>query len=293
MARVIRHLGQAQTEFTKLYAGLCDRHQSWEVWSDFVYMAAAAITNAVDRSEKAAHREKEYLKIIGKYNKIEQAVFPQLLTTMVDELEIRPEQDFLGEMFMALELGNHWKGQFFTPYSVCKMMAEININGIEEKIDRQGFVSICDPACGAGALLVAARNVMLAKEIDWSTKALFVAQDIDVTAALMCYIQLSLLGCAGYVCIGNTLTNPLTGADTLFPLEQEGQDIWYTPLWYHNVWQGRRLWRSLGLSLGKGAGGSVKQEEPEGGREPAETKAPPLPPLLELKSTDSGQLTLF
>lgn len=55
------------------------------------------------------------------------------LITMV--LEENPEQDFLGSMFMRLELGNHWKGQFFTPYSVCKVMAEMNAPDLEATIE--------------------------------------------------------------------------------------------------------------------------------------------------------------
>ena len=46
----------------------------------------------------------------------------------------------------------------------------------------------------------------------------------------MCYIQLSLLGCAGYVVVGDTLSNPIEG-DVLFPDEKEGQEFWYTPFW--------------------------------------------------------------
>lgn len=53
------------------------------------------------------------------------------------ELERNPDQDFLGKMFMQLELGNHWKGQFFTSYNVCHLMAEMNmdaqVKNIEEK----------------------------------------------------------------------------------------------------------------------------------------------------------------
>ena len=36
---------------------------------------------------------------------------------------------------------------------------------------------------------------------------LFVAQDIDLTVGLMCYIQLSFLGCAGYVFATHDLKN--------------------------------------------------------------------------------------
>ncbi len=56
----------------------------------------------------------------------------------------------------------------------------------------------------------------------------------------MCYIQLSLLGCAGHVCIGNSLTNLLTG-HVLYPQEKEGQELWLMPMFQADVWNMRRL----------------------------------------------------
>ena len=38
-----------------------------------------------------------------------------MLAEVVADLEHNPDQDFLGELFMALDLGNEWAGQFFTP----------------------------------------------------------------------------------------------------------------------------------------------------------------------------------
>ena len=54
---------------------------------------------------------------------------------------------------------------------------------------------------------------------------------------MMCYIQLSLLGCAGYVHVGNTLTEPMTGHE-LFG--DGGENTWYTPMFYAEVWGIRR-----------------------------------------------------
>ena len=54
----------------------------------------------------------------------------------------------------------------------------------------------------------------------------------------MCYIQLSLLGCAGYICIADTIVNPVVGS-ALQPDEQKGQEFWYMPLYYSNRWQMR------------------------------------------------------
>lgn len=240
MAKVVRHLRDGQAEFQKVFSKLCQTKSAWQAWSDFVEMSAIAISNAFEyRIQVKQEREERYLNIIGGYGKNEQQLFPELMAILVASLEREPEQDFLGEMFMALELGSHWKGQFFTPYSLCKAMAQINIQDVEEKIKDKGYVSINDPACGAGATLIAARNALASAGIG-GTQAFFVGQDIDRVAGMMCYIQLSLLGCAGYVVIADTLTKPITGA-MLLPSLTEEQDAWFMPLNYAEpVWIARQ-----------------------------------------------------
>src|SRR5699024_11833427 len=83
-------------------------------------------------------------------------------------------------------------------------------HGPEAWLELRRGVFRADPACGAGALLVAFANECLRQKVNYQTSVLFVAQDIDFTVGLMCYIQLSLLGCAGYVVIGDTLVRPST-----------------------------------------------------------------------------------
>jgi hypothetical protein len=102
-------------EFQKVFSRLCNTKSAWQAWSDFVEMTAIAISNRFEvRMDVKQQREQRYLDIIGQYGKDEQALFPELVGILVMSLEREPEQDFLGEMFMALELGSHWKGQFFT-----------------------------------------------------------------------------------------------------------------------------------------------------------------------------------
>ncbi len=236
--KTVRFQKRSQAEFARQFTSLCNVKSSWEVWADFVTMSATAIANALDRQgETHDAREKEYLSIINRYPKAEQQIFPELLAKLVEALEEEPEQDFLGEMFMSLELGSHWKGQFFTPYSICQLMAAITIDSRADQIAVRGWTSINDPCCGAGALLIAARNEMAKRGLG-PRQALYVAQDIDRTAALMCYLQLSLLGCAGYVVVGDTLTQPSVGptGSPLLIAPAEGQEVWLMPAFYDEVW---------------------------------------------------------
>ena len=245
MAKVVGHLREGQKEFQKIFNRLCERKYAWQAWSDFVETAAISIANCCElRPEVKRDRETRYRAIISDYTQKEQELFPQMLAVLVAALERSDEQDFLGEMFMALELGNHWKGQFFTPYCVCKAMAGFSGDDAGEKVRDKGFVALCDPACGAGATLIAARTRLAQMRIGGS-QAWFVGQDIDRTAAMMCYVQLSLLGCAGYVVVADTLNNPVTG-NLLWPDVREGQDIWFLPMNFMDpAWVIRlgRTWR--------------------------------------------------
>ena len=310
MARsAVRFRRTSQSEFAKVFRSITDRHSSWQVWADFVVLAAISIAApfGVPDDERHREREKEYRDIMERYQPEERKVFPVLFAMTVDALEEEPHQDFLGEMFMALELSNHWKGQFFTPYDLCRCMAEITMTDIEARIQEKGWFGIMDPACGAGALLIAARNQMHFANppigyLPGHLHALFVCQDIDRVAALMCYIQLSLLGCAGYVVVGNSITNPITGyGDSLIlPVEREGQEIWCMPMFHDKVWVLRQTLAKLNALTEPLSRRAIPEPAPQ--EKPPESppkrpaKAPKLPPPEEtagLNITETGQLTMF
>lgn len=229
-------MGADQKQFIKTLGQLTYTQSGWQAWADFVTLTACSIANAVDQSERWQKREDMYMQIAGRYKREELELFGQLFAYTVEALERDPEQDFLGELFMALELGSHWHGQFFTPYHVCELMAQIQISANDEvAIREKEYISVNDPACGAGALLIAAANAFKASGINYQEHVEFVAQDIDFTAAMMCYIQTSLLGCPGYVIVGDTLAMP-----PVDPLP-ENYEVWYTPFWFAPVWRTRRL----------------------------------------------------
>ena len=238
-----RVTGAEKSVFAKTLLNLSQRYHTWEVWSDFIVMFACAISNAVDKTH-AEEREAMYMKIIEKYNEKERMVFPELVAEVVNAIATEPEQDFLGSVYMELELGNHWIGQFFTPYDVCRCMADISVGKAAEQIEQHGYISLNDCACGAGATLIAGVHAIRRSlensnsPLNWQNHVLVTAQDIDFTTGMMCYIQLSLQGCAGYVKIGNTLTDPMTTGD-------DSSKYWYTPVYFSDTWHYRRVFQKL------------------------------------------------
>lgn len=234
---------QRQKDFVKVFNRLTGRYAPWQIWQDMVLMYACAISNSVPHLYRA-QREELYMNTVKKYEEAEIKLFVELIGQLILTMEIsvgyeKNYGDFLGELFMELNLGNNLGGQFFTPYDVCVMMAQCAWNDdLLRERDRQGYISVNDCACGAGATLIAFAQVCREKGINYQQDVLFVAQDIDSTTALMCYIQLSLLGCAGYIHIGNTLTNPMTG-HVLFG--DNASSTWYTPMYYSDTWVLRQI----------------------------------------------------
>ena len=246
MARKIKTslINNSEKLFIEKFKSLCSSRSSWQVWSDFIVATACAIANAgTDReSELFKQREEEYKQCAERLGSVE--TIAEMLAIITMALDENPEQDFLGGLFMKLKLNSYWKAQFFTPYCVCKTMAVITSVGMDEEIKNKGWVSINDSACGAGATLIAMANTLKEQGINYHNHALFVAQDIDRIAGLMCYIQLSLLGCPGYVVIADSLANPVVG-NVLRPIQKENQEFWFTPMYLTDVWRYRRLFNMM------------------------------------------------
>ncbi len=223
-------------EFIKLFQNLCTLRSDWQVWADVITGIALSIANSTENdSQRRQVREMEFSTC---EHRIGKKALMQLFVLIVKALDENPEQDFLGKLYMNLGLGNHWKGQFFTPYSVCQMMSSISVDTKTSLADirERGWIAVNDCACGAGATLIAAANELKKRGINYQQSVVFVAQDIDRITAMMCYIQLTLLGCAGYVVVGDSLCNPIVG-DPLLPVAKEGQEYWFTPMWFTERWE--------------------------------------------------------
>jgi len=192
-------LSQHGKDFVKLLEHLKPSKHSYEVFSDWLVMSAAALYSW--KKDKAV--EDEYLFIAKQYTKEEIEKHSRLLEITVDALE-REENDFLGEVFTFAELANERNGQYFTPFHISYMSAKMIMG--KNGFPKNRVCRVNDPTCGAGGMLIAAAAVMKELEFNYQQDALFIGQDVDARCARMTYIQLSLLGMPAVVYCMNTLS---------------------------------------------------------------------------------------
>lgn len=173
------------------------KSSSVTVFADFCRMAACALA--------AGSREDEYFEAIKTYNKEELLELSKALGLLIQEMEANPFTDILGPYY--LEVASHsskqTRGEFYTPPEICKMMARITIdtNAIIEK--GQPF-TINEPACGAGAIMLAVAEGFAPKHVDLVRVT---CHDINPVAVDMCYINMTLWGVPAKIIQGNVLSS--------------------------------------------------------------------------------------
>jgi type I restriction-modification system DNA methylase subunit len=191
-------------DFIKILNNIKPAKHTHEVFSDWLILASAALYSW--KRDKSV--EEEYLDVSKNYTPKELEKHSQLLAMTVEALENIDAEfyggDFLGEVFTLGELTNSRSGQFFTPYHISYMMAEMSMG--EAAFPKGRVCKISDPCCGAGGMLIAGAMVMKKRGFNYQSDALFVGQDIDHRCARMTFIQLSLIGAPAVIICGNTLT---------------------------------------------------------------------------------------
>lgn len=163
-------------------------------WSNAFDTILEVILHALSRNEE------EYLKIVKTLKKealdCTVKVYSILFKALYYDFCI---QDILGEVYMrigSLSKSRHF-GQFFTPFHVCGLMAEINMgdvkNLIAEAKEKGKKITVNDPCVGSGAMLIACKRVILEKVgISGLDYFEFYGTDIDGTCINICKIQMIL-----------------------------------------------------------------------------------------------------
>lgn len=222
MPRRMMSIEDARRQFVSVFRDTARNLRRWEVFSNFITLAASELDMARIRTPENIERSRE---ICAKYSESDISNMHELFGLMVCALEAK-FHDFLGAIFMELELGDDRNGQYFTPYNVQSLLAKLLMPDIDETIRREGFVTVSDPASGAAGMIVAYAELMLEAGYNPSEQMFGSCIDIDPIAADMAFIQLSLLGIPAEVVTGNTLTMQL-------------KRVRYTPVYYINDFEKR------------------------------------------------------
>jgi hypothetical protein len=164
------------------------------------------MSNAVDPVQ-FANREARFVEIARKYGRETMATFSHIMGEVVMALE-EGAQDILGATFHALELHDKARGQFYTPYPVCQLMARViagSAQDMQQAISARGFLLAQEPAVGSGAMIVALAEAIREAGFNYQKLLHVTAVDIDPRAVHMAYIQFSLLHIPATVIVGDTL----------------------------------------------------------------------------------------
>ncbi len=180
------------------------RYSAYEIFADWVRCMAISISNASDLLHNAIweNREAEYLKTMQKYESGERETFGEMTAFLVETL-CCGLRDVMGDIYMALDQGSKQAGQFFTPYHVSQLTAQIVT---ENAVN--GKYQVHEPSCGSGGMIIAVADTLRQQGHNYQRIMRVVAQDLDWRCVYMCYVQLSLLGIRGTVVQGDTLCNP-------------------------------------------------------------------------------------
>ena len=178
----------------------------FETWDAFVSTFAAFFATGCgnEQCEWLSERADGALKRI---TVAAQKDMPSLYDPIIQAFQDNPWQDLLGDVYMRLGIGNKKTGQFFTPYHLAEAMARLNLDRqmVEDAVRDHGYITVNEPAAGGGANVIGCAHVLYDWGINYQTQAWFVCQELSELTALTCYVQMSILGMAGIVQVGDTL----------------------------------------------------------------------------------------
>lgn len=180
------------------------------VFFDFIKMCAISIYNSFAKNEEL---ENDYLATIKKYQKEDQELLSEWFAQLIMMYERSNDiVDILGPLYMNKKLNDSRMGQVFTPAHISDLMAEISVGDetkIKNDLEKNGFISICEPCCGAGGMVLALVKALKKRNINYQQQILVQVEDISDICAYMAYVQLSLYGIPAIVCCGDTLSRKM------------------------------------------------------------------------------------
>ncbi len=208
--------------FTKAIQSIDPSKSRREVFTDFCELAFCALAKVASPSEQQREDlEQQYMEVVARYrNKDDVRRMPELLGIAIEALN-GGGIDFLGSVAGELDVLDAKLGQFFTPYHVSRCMAEITLSDVAKTIEENGFVTVQEPAVGAGGMVIAVADVI--EDLGYSPETHLWVEATELSRATfhMGFIQINARGVAGRVINGNSIsmevfTSAYTAAAPIF-----------------------------------------------------------------------------
>ena len=176
-------------EITDTIKGMSGSYSSRDIFTDWVCLMALSLQNgcALPGGQVYRDREKQYADVMQKHGGREQR-FGEMQGMLCLYMEERGIRDVLGEIYMELEAGSKAAGQFFTPFHLSRLCAEMAAVDAESGV----AVTISEPSCGSAGMVIAAAAALEKRGIDYQRRMKVICQDLDWRCVYMAYVQLSL-----------------------------------------------------------------------------------------------------
>ncbi|RWR30445.1 hypothetical protein D2T29_12290 [Sinirhodobacter populi] len=115
-------------------------------------------------------------------------------------------RDFLGEVAAEIGALSANIGQFFTPFELSLLNADLLIGDAGAEIESKGYITVHEPAAGAGSMIVAVADSLSSRGIDPARTLWVDAVELNATAFHMAYIQMSMRHIPGRITHGDSLS---------------------------------------------------------------------------------------
>ena len=200
-------MGTSIKDFVKYLTEVSDNHgvkqeERLDAFCDFIISLFSTDSYKKDgfKPDVATPENEDYIVLVSIWCEM-----------VADEMEKGNAFDLFGQLYeqmFLLKSKASANGQFFTPDSLCRLMADITDADVEEKVSHIGPVRVNDPACGSARTLLA--HFMRKTHDNHALAGMYYyeAADIDLPTCKMAACNMMIHGMQGKVVCQDQLLLP-------------------------------------------------------------------------------------
>ena len=178
-----------------------------EIFRLFCEMAYCALAKRASPFPDQRDRlEAVYMQCVSSFpNKDDVRRMPEMMALAIQAIS-GGGIDFFGQVAAEIGALDAGLGQFFTPYEISRLIAEMSLGDAAGQIEAQGFITVSEPAAGAGGMVLALADALEAQGFDPALHIWIEAVELSRSTFHMAYVQINARGIAGRVVNGNSIS---------------------------------------------------------------------------------------